>query len=92
MKLFVVCMFVVFFSHSTNGQQYRLVPTCSDETLDPDNPVALKGDKGDHGIPGKAGPPGEGVKGMKGEMGNCTRFQRDLDARLDSKSTVNQEI
>ena len=69
----------------THGQQYRLVPTCSDEALDPNNPIALKGDKGGKGVPGKAGPPGVGVKGIKGEIGNCTRFSRDLNARLDSK-------
>ena len=69
----------------THGQQYRLVPTCSDESLDSSNPVALKGNKGDKGIPGKAGPPGIGVKGGKGDIGNCTRFSRDLNTRLDSK-------
>ena len=72
-----------------HGQQFRLVPTCSDETLDPSNPIALKGDKGERGIPGKAGARGLGEKGMKGDSGNCTRFYRDLNARLDSKYKCN---
>jgi len=66
-------------------QQYRLVSTCSDEPLDPDNPVALKGDKGDQGIPGKTGPSGVSIKGMKGEFGNCTNFQNNMEQRLNSK-------
>ena len=73
----------------THGQQYRLVPTCSDEALDPKNPIALKGDKGDRGIPGKAGAQGIGVKGMKGDIGNCSLFSRELNARLDSKCNNN---
>ena len=84
MKSTILIYLVASFCH-IHGQQYRLVPTCSNEPLDPNNPVALKGDKGDNGIPGKAGPPGFGVKGVKGEIGNCTRFSRDLNARLDSK-------
>ena len=71
------------------GQQYRLVPTCSDESLDPNNPIALKGDKGDQGIPGKAGPSGIGEKGMKGEIGNCTQFRQDINARLEGKYSCN---
>ena len=84
MKSFnLFCLIASFcFVH---GQQYRLVPTCSDEVLDSNNPLALKGDKGDRGIPGKAGAQGIGVKGMKGEIGNCSRFSHELNARLDSK-------
>ena len=66
-------------------QQYRLVPICSDESLNPNNPVALKGDKGDRGISGKAGPPGIGIKGIKGEIGNCTRFEESIEERLNSE-------
>ena len=83
---------IIYFSASfclMYGQQYRLVPTCSDEPLDQNNPVALKGDKGDSGMPGKAGPRGVGIKETKGEIGNCARFSSDLNARLDSKCNRN---
>ena len=82
--LYMNFLFVVSIS-LTCGQQYRLVPTCTDEPLDPENPVALKGDKGERGIPGKSGPSGEGIKGTKGEIGNCSRFQVAANARLDSE-------
>ena len=69
-------------SRHTFQQQYRLVPTCSDENLDAENPIALKGEKGDQGMPGKAGPPGVGPKG---EIGDCDSFQMSVEERLDRK-------
>ena len=74
-------MILMAFISVVELQQYRLVPTCSDESLDPNNPVALKGDKGDRGISGKAGPPGIGIKGIKGEIGNCTHFQESVEQK-----------
>ena len=68
-----------------DGQQYRLVSTCSDEALDANNPIVIKGDKGDRGISGKSGAREIGFKGLKGEIGDCTRFYSKLNARLESK-------
>ena len=84
MKVYIVLILITLV-RVVELQQYRLVPTCSDESLDPNNPVALKGDKGDRGISGKAGPPGIGIKGIKGEIGNCTHFQESIEERLASE-------
>ena len=85
MNLLYIAVILIVFIRVVKLQQYRLVPTCSDEHLDPNNLVALKGDKGDRGISGKAGPPGVGIKGTKGEIGNCTRFQESVEEKLDSE-------
>ena len=84
MKLYIATFLITFIS-VVKLQQDHLVSTCSDEPLNPNNPVALKGDKGDQGISGKAGPPGVGIKGTKGEIGNCSRFQESIEQRLDSE-------
>jgi len=91
MKINIVISLLAFVNIAYT-QQYRLVPTCSDEPLDPDNPVALKGDKGDRGIPGKAGPPGVSIKRMKGEFGNYTSFQNSVEQKLNSKLFNRKEV